>query len=392
MSAVSTETRSRRPGEIQATIQAIDLKNAINRVMKATSRKATIPVLTGILIKAGPENLSVSATNMDLYLAERFQAEVAAAGEIVVPARPLALLLGLVPKDAPVSLVTDLRTYTMTLAWDRSTYHMHGWSSDQFPSAAEVERHGMVTMEPARLRQMFERVAWTMGHDESKPWLTGMRIRATAERLNLIATQGTCIGRSSTPTAGGLGEGDLIISGNTIREMIQVLKRTREERAALTWGNHVEGETVNVVLQAGDTTVISRTLEGQYPDVERLVPQEYPDAAEMPRLAFIAALKRLMIVSSDGTTRWRIGPGDQVQLEANIPELGMAVERIAGATSALTEEFSIGFNGQFFISVLSTWDCETIRLEFSGSRNPVRVSPVGAEYPYDAVILPLITF
>lgn len=389
MSAV-VENQGKQVVSLVAKVRLAELRGALARVVKALAAYQSIAVLNGVHITTQGHGLILRATDMEVSIQERVPAAVTQTGEAVVPARLLHRLLVQVPKTAEWATLTwDRRDLTLTLQWDASSYRLGGYAPDQFPGLPDGPSSAVVTVEAGALRRMLERVRWAAGTDQSKPWLTGVRLVISDGGLKAITTNGTCIGRAWAPAIGLAGQCEsVIIPKRSVKEMAAALQRTREAAVTLTIRDH------SISLEAGPVTVTSRLLEGQYPDVERFVPNA-ASHVEVSRGALLGAMKRFCaLVSREPGIRWSTWPDRDMEIAMKAPELAEAVERFPGVRAdGLTDEFTVGFNAQLFVAALSGWEAERVRIEFDhGVRNPVRVVAVGALPPYDAVILPLITF
>lgn len=368
---------------MKITISQEALNSTLGIVAKAVSTKNTIPVLSGIYLSARDGVLTLRATDMELAIESSTPCDVAIDGEIVLPARYLTDLVRRIP-FGNIELTVEQRNFTATLRWGKSQYVIHGFSADQFPSVPEISGGSTFTTSQISLRNLLRQTTFAAGHDESKPWLTGVLFKLRENRLNGTSTDGVRIAFAETDAQNPGGHSfSIIVPSRSLNELIRLLSGEAADTARIA-------VTANqVFVDLGRIRVISRLLEGQYPDVMRLVPQSYPTDINISRAEFMEAIERAALIAKDGAVKVGLQNG-QITITANTPEVGQVYEEIQAGT--LTgDPLEIGFNSKFLVDYLKVLEDPEFRFQCSGSRNPARLQPVGNSH-FVYVVLPLITF
>lgn len=368
---------------MKITISQEALNSTLSIVAKAVSTKNTIPVLSGVYLSARDNLLTLRATDMELAIESSTPCSVAAEGEIVLPSRYLTDLVRRIP-FGDIELTADLRNYTATVRWGKSQYVIHGFSADQFPSVPDTEGASAFTASQVLLKDLLRQTTFAAGHDESKPWLTGVLFKLRDNRLNGTATDGVRIAYAETEAENPQNHSfSVIIPSRSLNEITRLLS---SDAADLT---RIAVTANQVFFDLGKVRVISRLLEGQYPDVMRLVPQSYPTEINLNRAEFLEAIERAALIAKDGAVK--VGLADQrVTITSNTPEVGQVYEEVPAGT-LVGDSLDIGFNSKFLIEYLKVMEEPEFRFQCSGSRNPARLHPVGnTQFIY--VVLPLITY
>lgn len=352
-------------------------------VSKAVSTKNTIPVLSGVYLSARAGTLTIRATDMELAIEAFTPCEVIDEGEIVLPARYFTDLIRRIP-FGNIELSVDYRNYVATLRWGKSQYVIHGFSADQFPSLPDVEGASTFTASHVLLRELLRQTTFSAGHDESKPWLTGVRFALRENQITGTATDGVRIAYAETAAENPSGcSFSIIIPSRSLNELTRLLSGEEQEMARVSVTSN------QVFFDLGQVRVISRLLEGQYPDVMRLVPQTYPTEVVLQRSEFMEALERATLIAKDGTVKVGL-QADKVTITSNTPEVGQVYEELP-TTSMNGEAIDIGFNARFLVDFLKVLEENEFRFQCSGSRSPARLQPAGNTH-FLYVVLPLITF
>lgn len=359
------------------------LNNILAIVSRAVSTKNTIPVLSGIYLSARDGNLTIRATDMELAIEAFTPCEVLEEGEVVLPARYFADLVRRIP-FGNLQISVDYRNYVATLRWGKSQYVIHGFSADQFPSLPDMDGASTFTVRQVQLRDLLRQTTFAAGHDESKPWLTGVLFKLRDDQITGTATDGVRIAyaEASAENAEGHSFG-IIIPSRSLNEVARLLSAQDDAVVGVA-------VTANqVFFDLGTVRVISRLLEGQYPDVMRLVPQHYPTQVVLPRTDFMEALERATLITRDGTVKISLQP-ERVTITSNTPEVGQVYEELA-VSSMEGDPLDIGFNAKFLLEFLKVVESNEFRFQCSGSRNPARLQPADDNH-FQYVVLPLITF
>jgi DNA polymerase III subunit beta len=368
---------------VKISISQEALNSTLSIVAKAVSTKNTIPVLSGVYLSARNDLLTLRATDMELAIESSTACKITEEGEIVLPSRYLTDLVRRIP-FGDIEISADLRNFTATVRWGKSQYVIHGFSAEQFPNVPDIEGASAFTASQVLLKDLLRQTTFAAGHDESKPWLTGVLFKLRENRLNGTATDGVRIAYSETDAENPQGHSfSVIIPSRSLNELGRLLSADAAETARVA-------VTANqIFFDLGKVRVISRLLEGQYPDVMRLVPQSYPTEINLNKAEFLEAIERAALIAKDGAVK--VGLGDQrVTITSNTPEVGQVYEEIP-AGNLVGDALDIGFNSKFLSDFLKVLDEPEFRFQCSGSRNPARLHPVSNTH-FIYVVLPLITY
>lgn len=367
---------------VKTLIAQETLADALSVVSKAVSAKNTIPVLSGVLMQAKGSELLLRATDQELAIESTAPAQVLAEGAIVLPARLLTDLIRRIP-FGDIEITVDPGNYTATIRWGRSQYLLHGFAADQFPHIPEPESDAGFSLSQPTLRDLIRQTAFAAAHDETRPYLTGVHMILTDSQLSAVGTDSVRIAysRVSAQNPRNLSL-SAIVPSRSLNELARVLsgEADQEVKVAIT-GNQV-------FFDLGQVRVISRLLEGQYPDVLRLIPQSYSSKVTINKEQFMEAVERAALTTKDGAIKLEIGHEAMV-IRANTPEVAQVQEELALTLQG--DPLEIGFNARYILEGLKVLDDSDFLFEFSGSRNPSRISGTsGNGYLY--VVLPLITY
>lgn len=367
---------------MRLTIPQDRFADALGTVSRAVSPKNTIPALAGVHVRATPGRLLLRATDLELAIERTVEAEVHEPGEAILPARYLADLVRKIP-FGDVDLEVKDGQPVATVRWGKSHYTIHGFPAADFPDIPAVSGPSF-RVDRGAFRELIRQTAFAAAQEEARPYLKGVFLTLAGSELLGVATDSIRIATTRVPADNPENQSlQVIVPGRSLQELARLLAGAEEEEPL-----RVSAQPNQVSFDLGAIRVISRLLEGQYPDVLRLIPTSYPTRARLDRSQFLEAIDRAQVLSRDGSLRFSVGP-EQLVITGATPEVGQVYEEVPLVLEG--DPLDIGFNARYLTEGLRAMDDREFWFEFSGSRNPARIRPAEGE-GYVYVVLPLVTF
>lgn len=366
------------------TASQVDLSFGLQTVAKAVSAKTTLPILSGILLKADNGRLNLTATDLEIGIECDVAAQVETAGAIVLPARYLTEIVRKVPA-ATLQVEVDPRNYTAVIRWDRSQYTIHGFSPEQYPFLPTATNVPSYKLNQNTLRTMIRQTAFAVSHDETRPILTGAQLALADGQCHLVATDGVRIAYRRSPLTEWTEaheKSSLVLPGRTLNELSRLLASNDEDTLTLSV------TPTQAFFDLGDVRLVSRLLEGQYPDVLRLVPQTYSTSIKLSAQQLHDACERASLIARDGSGAVKLGIADErVAITSSTPEVGQVYEEVAATIEG--DALEIGLNPRFLMEGLRALETDDLLFEFSGNRTPSRMKPRERD-DFLYVVLPIV--
>lgn len=358
-----------------------DLASGLQVVARAISSKNTLPILGGILINAADGQLTLTATDLEIGIECRVPAKVSLEGSTVLPARHLTDLVRKIP-FGDISMEADPRNYRVTILWGRSQYIIHGHSADQFPYLPSTGGASPYSLSQSLLRGILRQTIFAVSHDETRPILTGALFRISGETLEVMATDGVRIAFRRDTIASQGSDASIVVPGRSLNELSRLLSGEDKDTVMIYVTQN------QVFFDLGNIRVVSRLLEGQYPDVMRLVPQSYPTTASIRNVDFLEACDRASLLAKDGAIKLALET-ERIIVTANTPEVGHVYEEVSSSLHG--ESLEIGFNARYLIEGLRSCDDEEVAFDLVSNKNPARIRPRNHDN-FVYIVLPLITY
>ena len=333
---------------MKLTLTQPDLNQALRSASRAVGTgRNSHPVLAHVLLAASDGNLRVTAYDLDLGITTPVVAAVDTAGAITIPYRLLADIIGRLSPADVVTLATDGTEVTVTTL--SGSYKLSGGPAEDFPAlpAIEPSEAVCVAFEPA--------VLVAASTDEAKQMLTGIHVTVAGGTITQAATDGHRLSMRSYATEAA--DMAFTIPARSIRRIDgDVLLTIDKHQAAM--------------VTADGTTIISRLLDGTYPNVQQLIPATFTHALTCDRKHLLHALERVAVI------------GDIIKLTA-AKKLTITAETDAGSgaesLAATGTMPPCAFNASYLIDGLKGLPGDTVTISANGPTTPVVLTPAGID-------------
>jgi DNA polymerase-3 subunit beta len=373
---------------MQAVCPRKDLYEAVQTVGRAVSGRSTLPILSHILAQPqGDGTLKLTATDLEMWmecsLPARLQAAIGDDEEeagFTAPARVITEILGALP-DNDVLLDRPDGGNKIHLRCARSEYNILGLPAEEFPAPPDVAPTATFTLTGELLRDMIRHVIFAVSQDETRPILTGVLLAFSGTELKMVATDTHRLAVRNTVVEGGEGTANAIIPARAMNELLRLTSDEDTVSISLAQGQ--------ARFEVGTTTMVTRLLEGQFPNYERVIPTTHDRKLTLETGEFAKAVKRTAIVARDNANRVVLETeGAQLVLSSESGTVGSAREEIEVAREG--DDIQIAFNAKYLNDVLNVVETEGVVLELSEPLRPGILRPIGdGATDYLCVLMPM---
>lgn len=380
-----------------------NLLSALTLVLPAVATRSTLPVLSNICLETqAPTGLRLSAMNMEISIATTIGAHIEESGSITLPARLLLDLVKAFPKER-IDFELNHRTQTVTLACGRNKATLKGIDAQEFPLIGQFDAAVAIPganvqqldLSPATLGRLVQQTAFAAATDESRPILAGIYTALAAGRLTLVAVDGF---RLATASAAIEDAGAAAFSANIpagayqrLAALIDHLKP--DDDTDLHFAFFPERNQLMVKL--GGTEMIVQTIEGNYPDYRRIIPNGNATTIQVATADLLKALQIANLFAADSANIVRIevepaalGEPAALDLSAQSSESGDLQTRIdIEHPNEDAMPIKMAFNGRFLLQGLKTFDSPIIALNITVPARPILIRAPGDSDPEHLYVL-----
>ncbi len=374
---------------MKVVLTRADLLKGISTVQSAVAAKNTMPILANVLLEARDKKLEFVATDLDMGIRCSVPAEVVEKGSITINAKKLSDIVRELP-DASVDLEID-DSHKMILVCQKSNFKVHGLPKDDFPILPEVKKDKVFKVKGSLLQEMIRKTIFAVSTDETRYVLNGVFFQVEGGKLRMVATDGHRLAFISKKLEDKTDEkASVIIPTKTLNELSKVISDMDKGEK----GKEDEGVVVEVVTTDNQikfiiegVEIISRLIEGQFPNYEQVIPKESDKKVEASTSELASATRRVAILTSEksNSIRYQVKSG-KISISSKTPDMGEAKEEIDVTYKG--EEISIAYNAKYVLDVLKNVGTDTVNIELTQALSPGVLRPKG-DADYLCVIMPM---
>jgi DNA polymerase-3 subunit beta len=368
-----------------------NLARGLQTVSRAVSSRASLPVLANVLLKTEDSGLKLTATNLEIGINCWVPGKVEEPGEITVPARLITDLVASLPNQR-IDLVLSAKDRTLKLTCGHNRASIKGIDADEFPVVAAIGDTPATSVDARVLREALGEVIFAAASDESRPILTGVLTRLAGDTMTLaaadnyrIAVRTVHLDRPVQP------ELAVVVPARSYAELVRVLPDA-EAPIEIT----ITPNKSQVLFHVEGVDLVSRLIEGQFPNYEPVIPAGHTSRAVIDREEFLAGTRRASIFARDSANIVKIelgaegteGDGSGVAITAHAADIGDNADQLEAAVEGSST--TIAFNARYLIDVLSNLGSDEAALELSGPLAPGVIRGIGKD-DYVHVIMPVRT-
>ncbi|MDY7539654.1 DNA polymerase III subunit beta [Undibacterium sp. RTI2.1] len=343
-------------------------------------RRHTLPILANILIRKDGEKVSFLSTDIEVQITTR--ADIGSGGESIattVAARKLLDILRALPDDNDIVLKLDNKK--MTVQSGKSRFSLQTLAAEEFPTVAQAEHfNASVSLPQKTLKHLFNMVHFSMAQQDIRYYLNGLLLVVDGKNVIAVATDGHRLAYCQVEVEQEFPRQEVIIPRKTIIELQRLLE-DKDDLVQLDIANN------QVKLTFADIELISKLVEGKFPDFNRVIPKGYKNNFTLGREQLLRSLQRAAIMTSDKFkgVRCVVTPGSMQILSTNADQ-EEAVEEIEIDYGG--DSVDIGFNVTYLLDVLNNLKVDQINLAFGDSNSSALITiPDNADFKY--VVMPM---
>ncbi|MFT3868676.1 MAG: DNA polymerase III subunit beta [Nibricoccus sp.] len=344
--------------------------NGLAQVLNVVGSKATMPILSNVLIEADKDFILLTTTNLDLGIRCKIKAEVKESGAVTLPVKRLASIVREMP-NVDVS-VDASPSHQVKLTSGGSNFRIMGIGKEEFPPLPEFGDEKSFTLEQAELTSMLKSVSYGQSTDETRYILNGVYFSFKDGKLSLVATDGRRLALISkdieVPAASA---GSIILPAKTVSELVRMLDKG--EKLKISFNERRAAFQINTDKDSSGLVdsiyLYSKVVEGNYPNYNQVIPKETHQRIKLERELFLQCVHRAALVCSEKSNSVKVKlSSNLLEITAQSPDFGEAHESMAIAYSG--PELQVAFNPQFIMDPLRSLTKDEVFFEVKDEVSP----------------------
>jgi DNA polymerase-3 subunit beta len=353
-----------------------NLSKALGSVARVANSRGTLPILSNVLLKTVDGRLSIAATNLDIAITHYIGSKVSDEGSITVPARLMQDFVSSLPGGV---IELKLDDYKLHINADKYKSTINGITAEDYPVMPAITDGTSWKVPGKLLKQSLQQVVIAASSDEARPVLTGVYWHTHEGKLYMVATDSYRLAEKSLVSIDK--EVNLLIPASALADLLRILGDYEEEVT-------VTHDDQQVLFTVGDVELVTRLIEGKYPDYRKLIPHSFASDATLKKteLTNITKVSSLFARESAGSVTLNL---DTEQQQVSIRSIASQIgENTASATAQIANEGSITLNSRYILDALHALGGEDVRIAFNGKLEPCVLTDPGND-DYLHVVMPL---
>lgn len=337
------------------------LLQPLQHVIGVVERRQTLPVLSNVLIVAGDDRITMTATDLEVELVADIATAIGEPGEITIPARKLLDICRTLPDNAELDF--SVAEDKAQIRSGRSRFTLSTLPATEFPSVEEINPVLSFAVSQAQLKRLIEKTHFSMAQQDVRYYLNGLLMEMQEGLLRCVATDGHRLALSEQDATISTGEiQQVIVPRKGIQELLRLLTDDADSNADIQVSNN------HIRIQLPGLRFTSKLIDGRFPDYQRVLPKDPELRIVAERESLRQALIRTSILSNEKYRgiRMLLSP-NLLRIQAHNPEQEEAEEEIEVQYSQADME--IGFNVNYILDALNVIEGEQVSIALTDANS-----------------------
>jgi DNA polymerase III subunit beta len=351
----------------------------LNMLQGVVEKKSTIPVLSNLLLEAAGAELWIKGTDLDVSISTQCEAEIRHPGAICVQAKKLFEIVRSLP-DADIEIKLGANDQ-VGLVCDRSRFKMPGLTKDNFPEIKTFD--GTFWSFPSDvIRTFISRTIFAITTEESRYALNGAKVEISGKGIRMVATDGHRLSFIEKQGEFGDAKLDVLIPKKTLAELARLCGETDDTVEIASGDNHL-------FFKVGRRLLASRTLTGQFPNYELVLPKDNKNRVVVENSQVSSAIKRVAMMADDRSHAIKFDVNDgQIKITSQSADQGEAEEVLPVEYPG--PSITAGFNAQYLLDFFNVIQDGDVIFEFKDGNSATELkSSKDSDYNLRYIIMPM---
>jgi DNA polymerase-3 subunit beta len=366
-------------GKMKFSIDKDVILRELQLLQGIVEKRNTMPILANILVNVTESEVELIGTDLEVGLKTHFPAKIDATGSITISGKKVFEIVRSLAEEQQV-VFNEKEDLMMEITSGESEFKVLCLSKEDYPQMPEPKFENNIVLPLEKFKEMIDRVYYAITQ-EQRYYLNGALMLLRDDHMELVSTDGHRLAYTSLSVEGLKMEKEIkaIVSKKTLNE----LRKFEDETVEFDLDEN------NLFFRVRNRTLISRIIEGKFPNYEAVIPKDNPEGLEISREKVADAIRRVSLLSTERSKgiRFNIEP-NQIKLYSSNPEIGEARDKVSVDYSG--SEMEIGFNSQYLLDFLTAIKSSKVRLELKDENSAVLMKPAtDDEIKYLYVLMPM---
>jgi DNA polymerase-3 subunit beta len=348
----------------------------LQTVQNVVSTRTTLPILSNVLLQAAEGGVRLTTTDLDVGISGAIDATVEKPGATTLPARRL---FGIVRELPAAEVIIEIDSKNVaSIRCGQSFFKILGLPEEEFPPLPRFENAKEFTLSQKQLGDALKKTSYAISTDETRYVLNGILFSFKENKLTMVATDGRRLALVDLEIEFARSqETDLIVPAKCVAELSRLVGQDGDIKMSV-------GEN-QVAFEVGETLLISKLIEGNYPNYRQVIPGESKERIALERELLLSAVHRVALLASEKSNSVKlVFTKGNLEIAANTPDVGEARESLAVAYKG--RDLAIAFNPDFLMAPLRALPDDEVFLDLIDEMSP---GVIKVQTPFLYVLMPM---
>ena len=355
-----------------------NFKKVLNIAERIIGRNLTLPILNNILLSTEKNKLKISSTNLEIGINCWLSGKIEKEGSITVPAKLISSFINNLPNK---KILLKTKNNQLEVKCENYKSIINGLSANDFPIIPKITAQPLIKIKGSVLKNNFAQVVDMVSFSESRPEISGVYMEFNNNSIKLAATDSFRLAEKNIKINEKLNKQFIIIPQKTVQELIRILGEDALDVALILSHNQV-------LFDLGDVQIISRLIDGQYPDYQQIIPDEFQTQVIINKTELINNIKIASLFSEkNNNINFSIKPNKSIiEISAKSGDVGENKSQLEAKIEG--RGLDIVLNSRYFLDGLNNIFSDKVIIGLNADTKPVVVRPFG-DISYTYVIMPI---
>lgn len=358
-----------------------ELLKGSQTVQSVVSPRSTLPILSNLLFETENQEIKLSSTDLEVGVSSYVKGEIIREGSITIPAKRFSDIVRELPDDKNIEINAD-ESNQINIRCGKSHFILMGLPKVDYPVLPPFPKEDVFNLSCSMLRSMLRKTSFAVSTDETRYVLNGVHLMIEKGIIIMVATDGRRLAYINKKGAEENEKKEVIIPSKAVNELQKIITQNDD-----TDDINIGITENQIAFKVKSTTLISRLIEGTFPNYEQVIPKKYESQIKLNTKEAMSAVKQMALLASDKTSIVKFFFGKNV-LRISASSQGLGSGEVEIDIEHKGSNIDISFNPLFIIDILKNIEDNEVFFEITSSHNPAVIRPVNDE-KYICVIMPM---
>lgn len=331
--------------------------SGIQVVQNIVSTKATLPILSNMLLETRGNKINLNTTDLDIGISCEIPVETIEEGAITIPAKRFSDIVRELPSGEIV--ISAKKNNQVDIEGIKCRFKLTGLPKDEFPKFPEFKDKEVIKISQATFKEMIRMTAFSVSHEESRYVLNGILLEISEDTIRMVATDGRRLAKIEKKLDAPIKKEVKVIV--PIKAVQEILRNLSDEGTI----SFITG-TNQVLFDINGTLIATRIIEGEFPNYGQVIPKPVSPKIKVNTESFLSAIRRANLLATPDFQAIKFEVfTDKLVISKTTPDVGESREEVPIEYGG--KELIVGFNPQYLIDMLKNISEESIEMELTGA-------------------------